>query len=63
MWTVNLTESTDICTSDKEYNYCIIKVNIKEIFIGNEDFLQMFKWWMDCSQKIKDLLLGKFSIY
>ena len=63
MWTMNLTESTDISTSDKGYNYCIIKVNIKETFMGNEDFLQMFMWWMDCSQKIKDLLFDKFSIY
>ena len=63
MWTMNLTESTDICTSDKGYNYSIIKVNIRETFMGNEYFLQMFMWWMDCSQKIKDLLLGKFSIY
>ena len=31
-------------------------------FMGNEGFLQMFMWWMDCIQKIKYLLLGKFSI-
>ena len=39
-----------------------IKVNIKETFMRNEGFLQLFMWWMDCSQKIKELLLGKFSI-
>ena len=46
---MKLTESTDPCSSDRT-------------FMGNEGFLQMFIWRMDCSQKIKDLLLGKFSI-
>ena len=57
---MELTESRDTCTSDRVA--CTIKVNIKETFMGNEGFLQMFMWSMDCSQKIKDLLRGKFSI-
>ena len=60
LWTMKLTESMDTCTNDRVA--CIIKVNIKETFMENEAFLQMFRWWMDFSQKIKDLLLGKFSI-
>ena len=58
---MKLTESTDACTSDREA--FTIKVNIKETFMENEGFLQMFMWWMGVSQKIKNLLLGKFSIY
>ena len=43
MWTVKLTESTNIyCTSEKLV--CKIKVNIKERFVGNEGFLQVFMW-------------------
>ena len=57
---MKLTESTDACTSDRVA--FTIKVNIKEKLMENEGFLQMFMWWMDVSQKIKDLLLGKFSI-
>ena len=60
VWTIKLTESTDTCTSDRVAS--TIKVSIKETFMGNEGFLQMFMWSMDCSQKIKDLLRGKFSI-
>ena len=61
MWTMKITESTNIfCTSDRLVG--TIKVNIKERLIGNDGFLQMFLWWMDYSQKIKDLLLDKFSI-
>ena len=37
---MKLTESTDTCTSDRVA--CTIKVNIKETFMGNESFLQMF---------------------
>ena len=55
-----LTKSTDTCTSDRVAS--TIKVSIKEAFMGNEGFLQMFMWSMDFSQKIKDLLHGKFSI-
>ena len=40
MWTMKLTESTDTCTSDKVV--CTIKVNIKEKFMGNKGFLQIF---------------------
>ena len=37
---MKLTESTDPCSSDRT-------------FMGNEGFLQMFIWRMDCSQKKK----------
>ena len=60
-WTMKLTESTNICcTSDRVT--CTIKVNIKETFMGNDGFLQMFIWLMDCSQRIKGLLIDKFNI-
>ena len=37
-WNMKLTESTNICcTSDRVA--CIIKMNIKETFMGNDDFL------------------------
>ena len=62
MWTMKITESTNIfCTSDRLV--CTIKVNIKEGLIGSDGFLKMLMWWMDCSQRIKDLLLDKFSIH
>ena len=39
---MKLTESTDNWTSNRvAYT---IKVNIKETFMGNESFLQMFMW-------------------
>ena len=39
--TMKLTESMNTCcTSDRVA--CTIKVNIKETFMGNEGFLQMF---------------------
>ena len=42
-WTMKLTESKNICcTSDRVT--CTIKVNIKETFMGNDGFLQMFIW-------------------
>ena len=31
--------------------------------MGNDGFLQMFILWPDCSQRIKDLLLDKSSIF
>ena len=39
---MKLTESTDTWTSNRVA--CTIKVNIKERFMGNESFLQMFMW-------------------
>ena len=39
-----------------------IKVNIKETIMGNDGFLQLFIWWMYCSQNTKVLLLDKLSI-
>ena len=54
MWTMKLTEWMDTCTSDRVA--CTIKVNIKETFMGNEGFLQMFMWWG--SQKINTYCLA-----
>ena len=43
MWTIKLTESTNIfCISDGVAG--TIKANIKEAFIGNDDFLQSVMW-------------------
>ena len=43
MWTIKLTESTNkVCTSDRTVR--TIKVNMKERFIGNDGFLQIFMW-------------------
>ena len=48
MWTINLTESTNnFCTSDRAVR--TINVNMKERFIGNDGFLQIFIWWINCS--------------
>ena len=56
--TMKLTESINIC-------YFSVRVvrTIKETFMGNDGFLQIFISWMDCSQRIKDLLLHKWSIF
>ena len=40
-----------------------IKVNVKEILMGNDGFLQMFILWIECSQRKKDLVLDKLSIF
>ena len=41
MWTMKLTASTNFCyNSDR--NACTVKVNIKEIFMENNGFLQTF---------------------
>ena len=62
MWNMKLTESTNICyISDRVP--CAMKGNIKQTFMGNDGFLQMFMWIMDCSKRIKALLLDKFSIW
>ena len=43
VWTMKLTESTNICcTSDRVI--CTVKVNIKEIFMEKDGFLQTFIW-------------------
>ena len=61
MWTIKLTKLTNnFCTSDKPVH--TIKVNIKERFIGNDGFLQIFMWQINCSQIIKEQLLDKFRI-
>ena len=62
VWTMKLTVSTNICyISDRVP--CTMKVNIKQTFMGNDSFLQLFMWRIDCSKRIKALLLGKFSIW
>ena len=62
MWTIELTESTNnFCTSDRAVR--TIKINMKGRFIGNDVFLQIFMWWINCSQIIKELLLDKFRIW
>ena len=43
VWTMKLTESTNICCTGDRVN-CTIKVNIKETFMGNDSFPQMFIW-------------------
>ena len=61
MWTIKLTESTNnFCTSDRAFGK--IKVNMKGRFIGNDGFLQILMWSINCSQRIKELLLDKFRI-
>ena len=61
MWTIKLTESTNnFCTSDRAVGK--IKVNMKGRFIGNDGFLQILMWSINCSQRIKELLLDKFRI-
>ena len=56
MWTIKLTESTNnFCTSDRAVR--TIKVDMKERFIGNDGFLQIFVWCINCSQRMKDLIL------
>ena len=43
MWIIKPTESTNnFCTSDRLVSK--IKVDIKERFIGNHSFLQIFMW-------------------
>ena len=54
------TESTNIYVSVRVV--CTIKVNVKNAFMRNDSFLQMFMWSMHCSQRIKDLLFEKFSV-
>ena len=51
VWTMKLTESTNIYVSVRVS--CAIKANIKETFMGNDPFLQMFIWGMHCSQRIR----------
>ena len=61
VWTMKLTESTNIYYFSDRFA-STIKVNIKEIFMRNDDFLQVFIWRMDCCPRIKYLLLDKSSI-
>ena len=62
VWTMKLTESTNICyISDR--SPCTMKVNIKQTFMGNDGFLQMFMRRMDHSKRIETLLLDKFSMW
>ena len=59
---MKLTESINICYVSVRVSRTI-KVNIKETFMGNDGFLRMLIWWMDCSQRIKELFIDKFSIF
>ena len=43
VWTMELTESMNICYVSVRVSHTI-KVNIKETFLGNDPFLQMFIW-------------------
>ena len=43
VWTMELTESMNICYVNARVSRTI-KVNIKETFMGNDPFLQMFIW-------------------
>ena len=52
VWTMKLTESMNICYVNVRVS-CTIKVNIKETFMQNDLFLQMFIWEMRCSQRIR----------
>ena len=61
MWTIKLTESpNNFCTSHRVVR--TINVNMIERLIGNDGFLQILMWSVNCSQRIKELLLEKFSI-
>ena len=62
VWTMILTGSTNICYITDRVP-CTMKVSIKQTFMGNDGFLQMFMWGMYCSKRIKALLLDKFSIW
>ena len=62
VWTKKLIESINICYVSVRVARTI-KVNIKQTFMGNDGFLQMFILWLDCSQRIKDLLLDKLNIF
>ena len=50
VWTMKLTESMNICYVCVRVS-CTIEVNIKETFMGNDPFLQIFISWMLCSQR------------
>ena len=52
VWTMNLNESIDISYVSVRVSRTF-KVNIKETFMGNDSFLQLFIWWMHSSQRIR----------
>ena len=43
LWTMKLTDSTNICHFSDRFA-TTIKVNIKEVFMENDVFLKMFIW-------------------
>ena len=43
VWTMKLTESVNICHFSNRFARTI-EVNIKEIFMGNDGFLQILIW-------------------
>ena len=58
---MKLTESKNVCYISDRVARTII-VNIKKTAMDIDGILQMFMWCMECSQRMKDLLLDKFSI-
>ena len=43
MWTMKLTEATNVCYISDMVS-CAIKLNIKQNFMGNDGFLQRLMW-------------------
>ena len=58
---MKLTESKNVFYISDRVARTII-VNIKATAMEIDGILQIFMWCMDCSQRMKDLLLDKFSI-
>ena len=58
---MKLTESKNVFYISDRVARTII-VNIKATAMEIDGILQMFMWCMDCSQRMKDLLLDKCSI-
>ena len=58
---MKLTKSKNVCYISDRVARTII-VNIKETAMEIDGILQMFMWCMDSNQRMKELLLDKFSI-
>ena len=59
---MKLTESMTICYVSVEVSRTI-KVNIKETFMGNDPFPQIFIWEMHCSQRIRCITCSEGRMY
>ena len=60
MWTIKLTELTNnFCTSERAVR--TVKLVLKERFIGNDGFLQIFMWWINREQNNYYLTILGFS--